>query len=474
MKCWLASWKKCIFASGRSNMTPLLRHIVSLEKAVGAFAPKGFFLPQQGCSIESIPWCFVNDSPLQELAHQISCFINMPFFRIQVKVAQQKYSIAGHIEGGEADSQGVLVSIDPELLRFPDSAMKVIAHEISHKYLGFHRLALPITKDDEIRTDIASIYLGFGKYVLNGISYSYTYGKGSGTIVKRTVETGYLDFEQYAFVYDIVCKMKGISDDEEFVGLNRNSRKCIRRVRTKYSDSYPPNNLDLSLIRDKIAHARSKLEHSDLELCNIDKVKMLFPSALATKNSEIDLVRSDVVKTRCALRQLEKDVDAPLGRVTYPSIPVWAEDVEKLVDLSNVHLGTAQALNEYVSQRVPPDVTNKSWDAQPNIIIECPKCSGRMRLPTGKAHIAVTCPKCKYAFDYSTTCPKFKWVPPKAFKEHHRPWLIRKSASVFAVIKRKGRWCPCWDMDFVHTCRSSCLDVKPSSFNTEECETHGL
>lgn len=413
---------------GHSNMIHLLRHIVSLEKSVGAFAPKGFFLPQQGCSIESISWCFVNDSPLQELAHQMSCFINMPFFRIQVKVAQQKNSVAGHIEGGGAESQNVFISFDPELLRFPESAMKVMAHEISHKYLGFHRLSLPVTKDDEERTDIASIYLGFGKYVLNGTSYSYTYGEGTGTTITRTVKTGYLDFDQCAFVYDVVCKMKGIGDDEEFWGLNNDSVKCIRRVRKRYATSYPPNNLDVPSIRDKIACTCSKLELTELELCNIDKIKILFPGALATKNSEIDSAKSDVVKTRCALRQLENDVDAPIGGVTYPSIPVWAEDVDKLADLADTHLAVAKSLNEFVSKRVPPDVTCTNWNSMTSIIVECHKCACRMRLPTGKAHIGVTCPKCKYAFDYSTICPSFEWVPPKAFKEI-KPLRIWESIS---------------------------------------------
>lgn len=423
-------------------MTRLLRHIVSLEKTVGAFAPKGFFTPQGGRSIESIRWCFVDDGPLQELAHQMACFINMPFFKIRVKASQQKYSVAGHIEGGGAESQNVFISFDPELLRFPEAAMKVMAHEISHKYLGFHRLALPVTKDDEERTDIASIYLGFGKYVLNGTSYSYTYGEGTGTTVKRTVKTGYLDFEQCAFVYDVVCKMKGVGDDEEFSGLNSDSVKCIRRVRKRYAICYPPNNLDTSQIKDKIAYTRSKLEQADLELCNIDKIKMLFPGALATKNSEINSLRTDVVKSRCALRQVEDEVDAPIGRVTYPSIAVWAEDVNKLSDSADAHLAVAQSLNGFVSQRVLPDVAHMNWDSMASIIVECPKCAGRMRLPTGKAHIGVTCPKCKYNFDYSTICLSFEWVPPPPFKEHRKPWLIRKVGVVFGAMKRKANVVP--------------------------------
>lgn len=423
-------------------MIHLLRLIVSLEKSVGAFAPKGLFELQEFSLVEGISQTLLDVVALQHLARRMACFINMPFFNITVTPAKQKNSVAGHIEGHGSDSQNVLIEIEPDFLRFPHAAIKVLAHEISHKYLAFHRLSLKSTKDDEILTDVAAIYLGFGTFALNGGTYSETYRQDFQTTVKRTVKNGYLDLDESAFVYDIVCRMRGLSDKAIFAGLNKDAKESVRRVRNKCVSSYPPNNLDVSPIRDKIACIRSKLELAELELCNIDKIKILFPGALATKNSEIDSAKSDVVKTRCALRQLENDVDAPIGRVTYPSIPVWAEDVDKLANLSDAHLAVVRTLNGFVSKRVPPDVTSANWDAQTNIIIECPMCGGRMRLPTGKTHIGVACPKCKYAFDYSTTCPEFKWVPPPPFKEHRKPWIVRKSIAVFGAIKRNTSGVP--------------------------------
>ncbi len=422
-------------------MTHLLRHIVSLEKSVGAFAPKGLFELQEFSLVGDINQTLLDVEALQHLACRMASFINMPFFNITVIPAKQKDSVAGHIEGRSPDSQNVLIEIEPDFLRFPMAAIKVLAHEISHKYLAFHRLSLKTTTDDEILTDVTAIYLGFGTFALNGGTYSETYRQDFLTTVKRTVKNGYLSLDESAFVYDIVCRMRGLSDTAIFAGLNEDAKESVRRVRNRHVSSYPPSNLDISPIRDKIVYTRGKLEQSDLELCNIDKIKILFPGALATKNSEIDSARSDVVKTRCALRQLENDVDAPIGRVTYPSIPVWAEDVEKLANLSNAHLAVAQTLNEFVSKRVPSDVTSANWDAQTNIIMECPMCGGRMRLPTGKAHIGVVCPKCKYTFDYSTTCPEFQWVPP-SFKEHRNPWIIRKSVAFFGAIKRKASSVP--------------------------------
>ena len=415
-------------------MTHLLRHIIALEKAVGAFAPKGRFWQQD--------FDMYNVLELQKLARKMACFINMPFFTITVTFVKQKKSIAGHIEGHDPKSQNVFIEIDPDFIRHKDAVIKVLAHEISHKYLEFHRLSLDSTRDNEILTDVTAIFLGFGTFALNGGMYAETCFKDIETKYTRTVTNGYLNLDESAFVYDIVCRMRGFSDDTIFLGLNKEATESIIRVRERYATYYPPNHLNLSSIESKIARVDSKLELVDLQLCNIDKVKILFSGALITKQSEIVSARNDVLRTRLALNQIKAEVTAPINMVIYPSIPVWDEDVNVLKELADGHLATVTMLNEFVSKRVPPDVTSASWDALKNIIIECPKCNGRLRLPTGMSHICVTCPKCKYAFDYSTTCPEFKWVPPQPFKEcscneQHKSWLVRKLVSLFGAIRRR-------------------------------------
>ena len=399
-------------------MTHLLRHIVTLEKTVGAIAPRERF-SLQGFSLSGeVNQTTLDILELQSIARQMACFINMPFFTITVAPAKQNESVAGHIEG--SDSNDVYIEIDPVYLKYPVAAIKVLAHEISHKYLAFHRLSLDVTKDDEILTDIAAIYLGFGIFALNGGAYSETYKKDFETTVKRTVRNGYLDLEESAFVYDIVCRMRGLQDSEIFAGLNEIAAGSVRRVRKQNVAAYPPDNLDVSAIRGEIASVREKLELTDLELCNIEKIKILFPGALVAKSSDVDAVRRDVVKTRCALWRLEMELAASAGRVAYLSIPVWTVDVRELVNMSDAHLAFVQPLNESISQRVPLSVTRADWDALTSVVIECPKCTSRMRLPPGKSHIGVTCPKCKYAFDYSTTCPEFKWVSPQPLKNEHQ------------------------------------------------------
>lgn len=407
-------------------MTHLLSHIVALEKEVGEFAPRGLFAPQNVPSLDVVA--------LQSFANRMACFINMPFFTIIITPAKQGDSVAGHIE--RLDSQDVYIEIEPEFLKYPVAAIKVLAHEISHKYLAFHRLTLVEPSDNEIRTDIAAIYLGFGVYALNGGTYSETHMQDSKTTVRRTVKNGYLDLDESAFVYDIVCRMRGFDESAIFAGLNKDAAEAVRRVRIQHSESYPPNRLDVSLLKDRIGNVRKKLELADLELCNIEKIKILFPGALLTKSSDVNAVRGDVVKTRCALQQMEMDLSVSTERVTYLSSPIWSEEVKELANLADAHLAVVQPLNEFISRRVPTSVTSADWDALTSVVIECPKCSGRMRLPTGKPHMGVICPKCKYAFDYSTICPDFKWVAPQPLKNE-----LRLRIGIFGRIKSAMRRC---------------------------------
>jgi hypothetical protein len=73
--------------------------------------------------------------------------------------------------------------------------------------------------ENEILTDITSIFLGFGKLMLNG----YEIVKESVNIVNYTRETikiGYLNKKQIAFVYRLICAMRKIPKNDMLSGLS--------------------------------------------------------------------------------------------------------------------------------------------------------------------------------------------------------------------------------------------------------------
>lgn len=414
-------------------MLSLLRHIVYLEKAVGSFAPTKILLAEDLSLSEER----LNIVALQHLARRMACFINMPFFNIIVTPAKQKESVAGHVEGCSSDSEQVFIEIDPDYLNYPVAAIKVLAHEIAHKYLAFHRLELDSVIDNEILTDVTAIYLGFGVFALNGGEYTDQGGL-------RAIKNGYLNLNENAFVYDVVCSMRGFSDEKTFQGLNREAVKSIFYVRKSYAPCYPLNKNDFLSIKNKISDIHQRLESSDLEFCNIDKIKVLFPGALATKVQEINSVRADMVKTRRALLQLENEMESSVGNEFGLSIPFWLKDVEKLALSSYNHLSVVSKLNDFVSKRVPEDITSESWNAMTSLVIKCPQCAGRMRLPTNKGLMNVLCPKCKYSFDYSTTCPKFEWVQSSPIRERHSFSMSKILKETMDFLRDEVKGVPKW------------------------------
>ena len=77
----------------------------------------------------------------------------------------------------------------------------------------------PIRKyENEVLTDIATVFLGLGKLMLNGCEIKTT---------TEQLRSGYLDQKQLAFVYRVVCAMRRISSEEMMSGL---SQEAIRAV----------------------------------------------------------------------------------------------------------------------------------------------------------------------------------------------------------------------------------------------------
>lgn len=398
-------------------MLELLRGIARLEKALWANAPAGFFTTD-------LLGFQMDDVLLQKLIIEMACFIKLPYYSIKVVVDGLQDTVAGNISGADAWTHHVTISIKSDMLHDTTQVIKVLAHEISHKYLAFHGLELADKYENERLTDIASIYLGFGKFVLNGISYR---------VAKGEMFTGYLCGEKYAFAYDYVCHMRGVPECDITEGLNKRSRQELKSARKRLKEYYPRRDgKDIEVIKRDGDSAFRKIEKVELALCNVKKIAYFDASRI--DECVMDKIREfdrSIVKCRETLSVIEAESKDFLRKRIYPLIPIWRKEIagvhSKIAELSLA----VKRLNAYVQKKSRKPVCPEAWKDLGVMIIECPKCRGGMRVPTMRGHIGVRCPRCNYSFDYSTDPPECRSSILRFFPERIKPVVARLTLREF-------------------------------------------
>ena len=89
--------------------------------------------------------------------------------------------VAGSIEH-DAFTGASYIEVSRDLLRFPNSVLATVAHEVTHAYMrgwgiGHGGSNLQDSHENEILTDICAVFLGLGKLLLNGTQEQYVYSE---------------------------------------------------------------------------------------------------------------------------------------------------------------------------------------------------------------------------------------------------------------------------------------------------------
>ena len=159
--------------------------------------------------------------------------VGMNQYRIIVSFLPENYDTAGHIELNESDSPDVFINIDDNHKGCRVAVLCVLAHEISHKILHAKKFKAPTREMNEVYTDLAAIYCGFGRQILNGCFEKKTDWKnvgGSFRAVLSTHSIGYLRIKDYAFAYRLMCEFYGIGEKVYKSGLDEESLEAISRI----------------------------------------------------------------------------------------------------------------------------------------------------------------------------------------------------------------------------------------------------
>lgn len=162
---------------------------------------------------------------IQGAARQIADWLGLTNLTFLVTIVKQKKEVAGHIELSYCGDD-VYIEVSDDIATFEDAAAATLAHEITHKYMQLSGICLGTEirheYEREVLTDIAAVFLGLGKFMLNGCETVKEHDevRVDGTHhITESAKCGYLNRRQLAFVYRLVCSMRGVSREDMLSNL---------------------------------------------------------------------------------------------------------------------------------------------------------------------------------------------------------------------------------------------------------------
>lgn len=201
---------------------------------------------------------------VQAAARRIAEFVGLGQYRFIVGVCGQTSGVAGHIELNR-HANDVFIEVSATLERAPAAILATLAHEITHKFLHVHGVSCGSNLADEyhneILTDIASIWLGLGKLALNGCDNESVTVERTPDGTRTTTHqhrVGYLNRSDFAFVYLLICTMRGLSSSDYERGLTAAAVDAVRGADVRYRKRLDPNWRSI----DSASGIRSRLERA--------------------------------------------------------------------------------------------------------------------------------------------------------------------------------------------------------------------
>lgn len=233
----------------------ILDYLRYLDDHVKAYKKCSSFRPSKRIGFLSPSSC------VEELTKEMAEAIGLSDCHFKIELCNNLKDAAGQIDLKEQFGF-TFIRVDRKFLDHFDTLVAILAHELSHKFLHKHAIELKETVANECLTDITSVYLGFGKYVLNGKCYKAE--NYSGTV-------GYLDHEVFAFVYDVVFFDLGLMEEHVLADLSSSAANALWTARERFHSLYPPEALAYRMVFVQLLNVEQILAELDA------KIKSLAP-----------------------------------------------------------------------------------------------------------------------------------------------------------------------------------------------------
>lgn len=283
--------------------------------------------------------------------------------------------------------EDVLIHISKSLWGFPDSILATLSHEISHKYIQLNRLTFSLTYENEVFTDLTSVYLGFGKLMLNGVEViqKNSFGNTQRTITKKV---GYLTREQLAFIYLAVNYLLGERRLSFYSNLKADVVETVKKVELEYNEIfmnikyYQNKILKINSLRYKIAYLEKMINIVNPINKNELKEYVKFEFAQLNK-TEIEL---ENFKKEFFTRIVANPEKSRRTRKDIPVIKINSKEYNRFISMNR----------KLVNKDLKDSIKSKNLN-----IIECPVCKKNLKTKNDSIGIIV-CPVCNFKFAVDT------------------------------------------------------------------------
>jgi hypothetical protein len=354
---------------------------------------------------------------IQAVARKIAESIGLEDFTFIISTAKQKEKVGGHIDlstGG----RDVFVEVDSDMMKFPDAVAATLCHELCHKWLQVNGIRSPIEIDNEILTDITSVFLGFGKIMLNGcrttnVRYE-TIPNGTRTITE-TMTAGYLDRDQLAFAYGLVCAMRSVPLTDFMQGLNAEAAFAVKMCDSSLGHHYASRFHGLEATQATVAQFTSRVAGAQNTMADLDK------HLTYIKRSLCESVAGFLKAGHKKLESLRQKIEAMTQNTSHDPALRFLQAIQIEIEVKRLSNEVGSVSQEAVSflehtRAIGHQLSRNSHRFPPPSptmfnIVTCPHDGTKLRLPENSGDLIVTCPKCKYRFAYSTATVSFSEPP---------------------------------------------------------------
>ena len=398
------------------TVTNYIDRLIYLEEALGKRASYKILEP-----FSWLPSSYADRYlALQTVTKRLAAFVGLGEYTFTVAVVPQGPRRAACIEATR--DQHVFIEIDEDMLTYEAAVLATLAHELTHQYLHVHSIGIGLTTpENEYLTDIAAVYLGFGKLLLNGCESEVVQTVGNDRITKKK-SVGYVDSLHLALVYKLTCRMRGILPHIRDAALNERALSTLRTCEFAFS---PELDLNGQLTCEQWER---KLRGSITEIQEefADRERPIHFIAVF-----LDEVNAERKRAHALLHGIDAAAAHSLDNVVNPHL--------KYLKLAK----TSYSVNDLYQEKIivkrsssldalEPLMVALPPSAADHIIVTCPKDDTKLRVPRGRRRLLVTCPNDGYKF-FVNTCRLEVNASGQAISSGKLKEFLRRIVRVFSL-----------------------------------------